>query len=171
MHASPAVPDVEAGRYICIRTRSLPGALIRLVTHSRYDHAVISTGSGHIIEARAPGGVRASSLSAYAGCAMAADTAEDLTAAERAAVVAAARAREGEGYDYAQLADDALAQFGLPWRWLLRWTFTARRLVCSELVAECGVAAGLDSWSCGKPVAAVTPADLARRPGVHPADL
>jgi uncharacterized protein YycO len=161
-------PGVEPGDYVVVRTRSMFGYLIRLFTRCPYDHAVLVTGPGEITEAK-PSGVRTGSLTEYAGCRAAANTGDTLTHAQRAIIVAKAKTVTGDEYGFADIAVIGLRLLGFRWGWLRRVAADRDALICSELVCEAGLAAGLVSWQCGEPDPAfVTPADLAARPAVHP---
>ncbi|HLI39616.1 MAG TPA: hypothetical protein VKV80_20085 [Streptosporangiaceae bacterium] len=155
------------GMYVCVKTRGFPAWVIRMATRSRVNHAfIVADDQGGIIEAR-PGGVRRGSLAAYAGAYAAADTAEPVTGAQRAVVAAKAESMLGTGYNFPAIAGIGLEDIGWHWRLLMRIARADRDVMCSQLVAACGEAAGLD-WLCGKPSPdQVTPADLARRPGVE----
>lgn len=162
--------SVEPGRYGVVRTRGFLGWVIRRATKSPYDHAFLFAGVGNLIEAT-PYDVRLAPVTGYTGALMAASTAEPMTAEQRAAVVAKALSYLGTEYGWDDLAVIALSELGLHWRLLIRAMGAQRALICSQLVAICGQAAGMD-WQCGKESPAlVTPADLARRAGVRPVSV
>jgi uncharacterized protein YycO len=164
------MPPLQPGNYVCVQTGSLFGRLIRAFTRSPYDHAFIYCGNGQIVEATARG-VRLDSLSLYAGARAVANTGEAMTDAQRATVVAAARSTAGREYNFADITVIALRLLGFRWKWLKRAADDRDADICSEDVCEAGAAAGLD-WQCGEPDPAfVTPADLARRPGVVPVSI
>ncbi len=152
-----------AGLYGCVQTRGFWPWLIRRATRSWANHAFVSIGDGHIIEAE-PGGVRVRDISEYAGCRIAYNDTEPTTDLQRAQVAEYASNLRGEAYDWIADTTDGLAALGLRWRILGTISHRARRAVmCSELVAEAGRAANLD-WLCGQPdPAQVTPAMLAQR--------
>lgn len=159
---------LRPGNYVCVRTGGWLAWLIRRACHSGVNHAfLVVDDNGGIIEAR-PEGVRAGNLSEYAGVYAVANTAEPMTDSERAAVVAKAESLLGDGYNFPDLLAIGLEDIGLHWRLLLRISRADRLLICSQLVCEAGQAAVPPMpWLCGKTDAAeVTPADLARRPGV-----
>ncbi len=162
---------LQAGDYVVVDTGTLFGWLIRLFTRSKYDHAFIWNGDGTITEATIRG-VRVDSPAQYAGHLAAANTGEALTGAQRATIVATARGFAGDEYGFGDIAVIALRLLGFRWGWLRRIADDRDALICSELVCEAGLAAGLASWQCGEPDPAyVTPADLAKRPGVGPVSL
>lgn len=158
------MPSPLPGTYACVRTRGLYPWLIRVGTRSKYDHAFIICDDGQIIEAQ-PGGARWAQLSDYDGELVVFDTAEPMTQAQRIAVVSKAITLLGTPYGWTDIARLALRCLGLQWGWLTKAADNERAMICSQLVAACGAAAGLD-WQCGREApAAVTPGDLAHRIG------
>ena len=150
------------GDYIVVRTHGIVGALIRLVTRSGYNHAAVVVEDGQVVEAE-PGGARLRPLSEYDGYQMLANTAEPTLAEERAKVVAYARAVVARPYNYDADFVDGLEHLGLRWRLLARFAAGRKAVMCSQLVADAGAAAGLN-WRCGKATTAeVVPGDLAAR--------
>lgn len=165
------MPSLEPGNYVVVRTGSLFGWLIRAFTRSPYDHAFVYVGGGQIVEATA-WGVRLDKLALYTGAKAAANTGEPMTTAQRDAVVASARATVGREYNWPDIPVIGLRLLGFKWGWLRRVANDRDADICSEDVAKAGVAAGLTSWLCGHADPAfVTPADLARRPGVVPVTI
>lgn len=155
-----------AGVYGCVQTHGFVPLLIRLVTRSPFDHVFISTGDGQIIEAE-PGGVRISDIVEYAGYRIEYNTGEPMTDVQRAAVAEFAESKRGEPYAWTADAIDGLRCLGLRWRILARFERARRSVMCSELAAQAGQHAGLD-WLCGQDdPCQVTPALLARRPGMQ----
>lgn len=160
------VPE-PGGRYCVVRTRTLFGWVIRMATHSEFDHAIVLRGDGTCVEAT-PRDVRVAPLSEYAGFTMAANTAEAMTGAQRETVLTTAMSFVGAEYAWDEIAAIALSELGLHWQILLRLLRAQRALICSVLVAKCGAAAGLDWLGAAGDIALVTPADLARRAGMRP---
>jgi len=154
--------SIEPGRYICLRTRSLYGRLIRLLTSSPFDHVVVVTGPDEIVQATV-WGVRRGSLSQFAGNLAVCNAAEPMTAHQRAAVVTAVGSYAGDEYAWAGIVVIGLRKLGLRWAWLLKASADRDAVFCSELAALGGGAAGLD-WDCGEASPAlVTPAEMAAR--------
>lgn len=152
-----------AGVYGCVATHGVLPWLVRTVTRSWANHVVISIGDGQIVEAE-PGGVRVRDISEYNGCRIEYNTAEPMTEQQRAAVAEYAASKRGEAYAWAADTIDGLACLGLRWRILGRFAEVRTSVMCSELAAEAGQYAGLDSWLCGQDDACqVTPSMLARR--------
>jgi hypothetical protein len=156
------------GSYAVVRTRGLVPWLIRVATHSPYDHAfVLVDDRGGIIEAE-PGGVQRNHIGQYLGCKMAVNSAEAMTDAQRNTVAHEAEQLVGVAYNDLDIASLGLEALGWHWRWLAKVAAGDHKLICSALVALVGGKADLD-WNCGKTTAAeVTPADLAKRPGMQP---
>lgn len=162
-----ASPWPDAGRYFVVKTHGLVPWVIRRAGHSWADHAGIVLEDGAIIEAE-PGGVRIRHLSEYYQCRIAINGGDEMTVQQRTQVVAAAKAMVGIPYDDLAIADDGLEALGWHWKWLAKRADNDGELICSQLVAKAGEAASLN-WRCGVATAAeVTPAMLARRPGMQP---
>lgn len=162
-----AFPWPTPGLYFVVKTHGFIPWVIRMATRSAFDHAGIVLEDGAIVEAE-PGGVRLGHLSEYYRCRIAINSGEETTVQQRTAVVATARAMVGVPYDDLAIVDDGLESLGWHWQWLASHADGNGELICSQLVAKAGEAAGLD-WRCGAATAAeVTPADLARRPGMQP---
>lgn len=163
---------LEAGRYACIGTPGFAAWVIRRITRSKFNHAVILGPDGAIIEAT-PEGVRPGTLSEYAGMPAVANTREFMTSGERDAVWAKAQTLLGDGYNWAADADIGLEDLGWHWRWLARLSGARRHLMCSQAVVTAGEGPVPPMpWMCGKASPAqVAPADLARRLGVEPVSI
>lgn len=160
--------EAEPGQYMCVRTASPFGFMIRLFTQSQYDHAFIVLGPHQVAEATIRG-VRVDALAKYAGHLAIAST-DALTPQQQAKVCATARSFAGREYNWRDIAILALRRAGARWGWLLRAADDRDALICSELVAVAGMSATppLD-WMCSKAAPEyVTPADLASRPGTVP---
>lgn len=155
----------DAGYYGCVRTSGWGPWVIRLGTHSGFDHTFVTLDNrGTIVEAE-PDGARIGYLGEYYGDNVVFNLHEPGTAAQRDRVAAFARATVGTPYNDLGIVDDALNALGIHWRLLLKIASGDHELVCSALAVAAGVAGGFD-WSCGKPQSEVTPGDLARRPNM-----
>ncbi len=149
------------GTYACVRTRGFYAWLIRKVTRSEYDHAFVICDSDQIIEA-APSGARWARLSDYAHQQILI-SADPMTDAQRIAVISRAVTLLGKPYGWTDIVRLALTAADIRWVWLTRRADNEQAIICSQLVAVCGQAAGID-WLCGREApAAVTPGDLAAR--------
>lgn len=157
-----------AGTYGVVRTRGLIPWIIRAATKSPYDHAfIVVDDEGAIVEAE-PGGARHNRIDDYEGHRIALNLGETTTADQRRIIAQAATDAVGEPYNTLGIIDDGLESLGARWAWLAKYAAGDGEVLCSQLVAVCGRKAGLD-WLCGKAYPGeVTPADLARRPGMQP---
>lgn len=160
---------IDPGRYICLKTSGFVPWVIREATESEVDHTAIVLPRHRVAEAE-PGGVRISPLAKYAGAYAVANLDEQMSLAQRERVwrKAEALAKADVPYNFAAIGEDACQVLGWHWTWLLHLAAADHRLDCSQLAALCGSAAipSLD-WLCGRATyCEVTPADLARRPGV-----
>lgn len=162
-----ASPWPPAGLYFVVKTRGFIPWLIRRGTKSWADHAGIILEDGNILEAE-PGGTRLAHLAEYRGCRIAINSAEDMTVEQRKAVVTAAKAMIGKPYGDLQIVDDGLECLGWRWRWLIKRASGDGEVVCSQLVALAGQAAGLDWRGGAASTTEVMPANLARRNGMQP---
>ena len=154
--------DLPLGCYGVVRTRGLAGATIRLATRSRFNHAWVHIGGGTIVEAE-PGGARLGSADDYADCPGGTNAGEPLTDAQRAAIVAAARAMIGRGYSWLDIAALGLRQFGIRSAWLTGRIKRTDRVICSQLVDYAYEQAGVTLFADGRLPQDVTPGDLAER--------
>lgn len=162
-----ASPWPAAGLYGVVKTSGLVPWIIRMGTHGQFDHAFVILEDGAIVEAE-PGGVRLGHLSEYYGCRIAINSAEDMTVQQRSVVATTAKAMIGKAYNDLAIADDGLECLGWHWRWLLSRASGDGEVVCSQMVALAGQAAGLDWRGGAKTTTEVTPAMLARRQGMTP---
>lgn len=155
------------GCYGVVKAGGFYAWLIRAATKSKYDHAFVVCDNLRIIEA-APSGARWAELADYDGCEILYNTGEAMSDAQRKAVVAEAVTLLGTPYGWTDIVRLGLRTLGIQWGWLTRRADNERAMICSQIVARCGEAAGLD-WNCGREApAAVTPADLAKRDGMQP---
>lgn len=151
------------GSYCCVRTGGFYAWLIRMGTRSHFNHAFVVIDGERIIEAD-PGGARWARLSDYGtdGMVFAPDVLSD---EQRTALARKAEALLGTPYGWTDIVRLSLRCLGLNWSWLTRKADNEAAMICSQLVAACGAAAGVD-WLCGRSCPAeVTPGDLAHRIG------
>lgn len=158
-------PRYEPGRYVCVRTKGWVPKLIQLATRSAFDHTfVIVSESGDIVEAE-PTRARKANIAEYAGCRAVINT-DPMTQEQQAKLVASALSMIGVPYNDLAFAEDGLEVIGHPFKWLLRRAESSHGVICSQLAARAGTAAGYD-WLCGKASdSEVTPSLLALRPTV-----
>ena len=164
----------QIGDYGVVKTHGVAGEAIRVVTISRWNHAVICIGDGFLVEAT-PYGVIVSPISKYPLIAW--NKREDLTNEQRSKIKDHAMAEVGKPYSFLDIAIIFLRIFGLSLPPKKFWNRLAKRTgyICSELVAECYSFAGIKlfnaSWCYSaagiklfnKPDNLVTPGDLAER--------
>jgi uncharacterized protein YycO len=112
-------------RVIYSRRNTLPSALIRWMTWSRWSHVSVAVSETMVIDARAIGGVRYRSLEELTNKASRFEFV-DLALPDEAAAMQFLRAQVGRRYDWGMV-------LGVVWR-SSRWHDNAR-WACSELVA------------------------------------
>jgi len=149
------------GDYGVVHTNGFFGKLIRLGTLSRWNHAFVYIGNGQIVEAN-PSGVAISPVDKYPAYYVAWNQHEKLNEEQRMQIVAHAKSMVGVSYGFVDIANLAFRILGLKVIANTKIFKTASKrygVICSELVAECYGAAGIDF---GSPIS-VTPGDLAYR--------
>lgn len=157
----------EPGRYVCVSGTGFGDRIIQLGTHSWYSHVFgIETEDGGIIQAM-PGGVVRAHITDYAGRRMLINT-DPMDANQQLEMLAAMQQAVGESYNFLGIVDDGLESLGLVSKWLAKVASSDQEVICSQLMVLVGRTAGYD-WLCGKrQPSEVTPANLARRPGMQP---
>jgi len=128
-----------------------------------YEHAFVYLGGGQLVEAQ-PGGAELRPLSVYDGRPALWSTGRyALTDAQRAAIAAAARGYIGVPYSAADYVALAAHRFHLPVGPLIKgYVASSRHMICSQLVDQCYLDAGVHLFSDGRWPGYVTPADLAK---------
>lgn len=124
---------------------------------SRYTHAFIVVDEHNVVEAM-PGGARTGSLDRYNGRAVFSD--QDLTPAQRTAIVNAAIARIGTPYSFLDYLSLALLHWGVRPKWLKNYIKNKGHQICSQLVDDCYLEAGVHLFDDGRLPQDVTPGDL-----------
>lgn len=161
--------DLSPGRYVCVRTPGILAWIIRKATKSSYNHVFIKGPDDLIAEATLKG-VHLSLLSEYKGCLACANADEPMDAAQGGEVWAAAKAMAGDLYNYADLVAIGAADIGWHWNIAFKVLNAGPWRICSQMaVVAGGSAMPIMDWKCHDKLAdEVTPAALARRPGVVP---
>lgn len=152
---------LRRGDFVIVRTGGFLGWLIRLGTLSPVNHAAIALDDIHILEAAPFAGVRGSTITAYGDDFTASSDRIVLTDTQREQI--AERALELVGTKYSFIDIGALALWStlhIRWVWLELLVKRTDHMICSQFVAECYCAAGIDLVP-GKEPQEVTPADLA----------
>jgi len=128
---------------------------------SRYTHAFVVLDDGTVMEAM-PSGARIRSLDhALMHQPIAFSWAIPLTAEQRAAIVAEARACERVRYGFSAYLHLALSRLGIRWGWLIRHLERNGRMICSQLVDHVYARAGVQLFDDRRAPFDVTPGDLA----------
>jgi cell wall-associated NlpC family hydrolase len=151
---------MDRGDFATVATRGLMGRLIRLVTRSRVNHAMIYVGDGLVIEAQ-PSGAARTPMALYTGHNLH-WSALPLTDLERDHVVAAAVAHLGAPYSWVDDACIALARLldvHVPGP-VRRRLAGKDHLMCSQLVDVCYSEAGIRLFTDNRLPGDVTPGDL-----------
>lgn len=157
--------ELEPGRYVCLRTGSVFGRVIRAVTRSQFDHVILVTGPGQCTQATTRG-VKTTPLSDFTGALAVANAAEQMSVWQRDAVVRFAMACDGDEYAWPSIFVLGLRALGIKWAWLLRAAADKDAKFCSELAANAGLAAvpQMTGWLCGQHnPALVEPSQMAAR--------
>lgn len=154
--------ELQPGTYVCLKTRTWLGWLVRLFCRSPFDHAVLVVAPGEIVQATTKG-VHRGPLPQFRGCLAVANAGDRIWSHDREAIVAKALTYAGDEYAFPAIVVIGLRKLGLKWNWLLRASADKDAVFCSELVALAG-RAGHQDWNCSEETAAtVTPAQLAGR--------
>ena len=158
--------ELLPGSYCTVRTKGPFGWVIRAFTASTVDHAFVVLGGGLIAEATV-WGCRTDGIAQYQGQTMFTDAGDRISAPQRSQICKQALSYAGREYSFADILLIGLRRLGLHSKWLVRHLRDRDALICSELVCVAGTAGG-QNWFCGTGDAAlVTPAELARRPGME----
>ena len=168
MSATPPPSSRLPGDFAVVRMDGGVGRLIRIGQwlngdgFADYEHAFVYLGGGQLVEAQ-PGGAELRPLSVYDGRPALWSTGRyALTDTQRAAIVAAARGYIGVPYSAADYVALAAHRFHLPVGPLIKgYVASSRHMICSQLVDQCYLDAGVHLFSDGRWPGYVTPADLA----------
>lgn len=153
--------EPKLGSYGIVSTHGLIGFLIQLGTFSKMNHAFIYVGNGQIIEATPRKGVKISPVTNYQNIAW--NHQEALTDPQREDIVRTALAHLGDPYFFRTFVVIGLRILRIPTpKWLTGDLSKSKGVICSELVAKCYRANGLNIVK-GKPDYFVTPSDLTYR--------
>lgn len=148
----------QLGDFGVVATKGWFPWMIRLVTRSKVNHAVVYVGGGRVIEAQ-PGGAR---LTPAADIPNLIWSHVRLTWAQRSRITFQALLLEGTPYSFLDIAVLAYVEiFGKATpTWARRRLAREDRLTCAQLVDLCYHRAGVDLFTDGRPTFEVTPADL-----------
>jgi len=147
---------MQAGDIAMVKTTAIWGALIRVFTRSRYDHAVLILNDRGLAVEAVPSGARYCYVQP-----------EDivvsppLTSDQRLVVRAKGHALIGTRYNFLDVGLLGLAQLGVRAEWLRKRLARADRLFCSQLIDLALQDAGYHLFEDGRLPQNVSPGDLA----------
>lgn len=161
--------DLSPGHYVCVQGKTPLSWVIQKATKSPFSHVFITGPDGMIAEATLRG-VHLSLLSEYRGYRACANVAEPMDATQGGEIWAAAKAMAGDFYSYADIVAIGVADIGWHWNLAFKVLNAGPWRICSQLAVLAGRSAMPPlNWMCSDQFAdEVTPAALARRPGVVP---
>lgn len=148
----------QVGDYFVTRTGGWVAKVIRLVTHSKVNHAGVYVGAGRIVEAQ-PHGARLTFASDYPHAVW---SHVPLTTGQRATLRFNAMLVLGTPYGFLDIVALAYAKVlrrATP-RFIRRQVERSDRLICSQLVDVVYQRAGIKLFNDGRPAEDVTPGDL-----------
>jgi uncharacterized protein YycO len=164
----PTVTQPEPGDFGVVRIPGGVGMLIRIGQwldgggFADYEHAFVFLGGGQVLEAQ-PGGAHETPLSHYEGRPIDWSTGHiALTDEQRRAIVAAARSYIGVPYSFIDYLSLALARFRIRLPFVKRYVASTGHMICSQLVDQSYLDAGVHLFKDGRWPRDVTPADLYR---------
>ncbi|MCZ1011626.1 hypothetical protein [Streptomyces lydicus] len=128
-----------------------------------YEHAFLVLPDNRLLEAE-PGGARILSLTAYADADVVYVRPERLTERQRAGICAAATRYVGVPYSFLDYLAIATHRFHLPVPGLRRYVASTRHMICSQLVDQCYLDAGVHLFADGRWPGYVTPMALYHLP-------
>ena len=169
----------QAGDFAVVSAGGIPGRLVRLAEQANgsgpyadYQHAFIYIGGdGQIIQAE-PGGADYAQLTPHARTMWSAGKIAiglpgtigrlELSAEQRDKICDAARGYVGVPYSFLDYVALILHRLHIPAPWLKRYIASTRHMICSQLVDQCYLDAGIHLFDDGRWPGYVTPADLAK---------
>lgn len=162
---------VRPGDYFLSQIEGTGGFFIRLMQllagdASRYTHAGIVLDDGTVVQAQ-PGGATIVPLTDVGGNGVLAFSHFDLTDEHRTAIVAAGRSYEGVPYSFLDYLSLGLATLGIRPDWLTNYIAKSNRMICSQLVDQSYLDAGVHLFEDGRIPGDVTPGDLAHVGLIH----
>ncbi|WP_037827112.1 hypothetical protein [Streptomyces sp. NRRL F-5630] len=152
------------GDFGLTRIEGLTGRLINLGQHLIGDgapvqHALVYVGGGMVVQAM-PGGAELIPLEEASPVVAWSTGVVPLTSEERAAITLHARSLVGTPYSFLDYASIGLAFYRIRPRWVRDYVADTGHLICSQLVDEVYLRAGVHLFSDGRIPGDVTPGDL-----------
>jgi cell wall-associated NlpC family hydrolase len=156
----------QPGDFALTRIRGFTGAFVAagqaLVGDAApVQHAYVYVGNGEIVQAM-PGGAELIRLEDASEPVVWSTGRISLTAADRVRIVGAARGLVGTPYSFLDYASIALAHYRIRPRWVRDFVADSGHLICSQLVDEAYLRAGVHLFDDGRIPGDVTPGDLYR---------
>lgn len=150
----------QAGDFAVIRTRGWAAWVIRVVTRSKYNHAVFFISPTEIVEAEGQGAI-ISSWSKYAKSKTRTSAGLlPLTPEQRAAAPAVGRSLVGIPYGWLDIFSVGLLQYGIKPELVRHEVSTQRNLICSQLADKARLLLGDHLFNDNRLPQDVTPGDL-----------
>jgi cell wall-associated NlpC family hydrolase len=154
----------QPGDFALTKIYGLTGAAISVGQHiigdgSPVQHALVYVGNGEVVQAM-PGGAELIPLEDASAPVIWSTGRIILTAADRIRIVSAARGLVGTPYSFLDYASIGLAHFRVRPRWVRDFVADSGHLICSQLVDEAYLRAGVRLFDDGRLPGDVTPGDL-----------
>lgn len=124
-----------------------------------YEHAAVYLGDGEFVEA-SPHGARVATYGLFDGHVFWSSGIIPLTDTQRADIAAAARSYVGVGYGWLDYLALVAHRFGVNVPGLRGYIADSGHMICSQLVDQCYVDAGVHLFADGRWPGYVTPGDL-----------
>ncbi|WDM16714.1 hypothetical protein J3S85_37750 [Streptomyces lavenduligriseus] len=156
----------QPGDFALTRILGVTGRLINVGQHivgdgSPVQHALVYVGNGEVVQAM-PGGAELIRLEDASKPVLWSTGRIELTASERMRICGAARSLVGTPYSFLDYVSIALAHFHVRPRWVREFVADSGHLICSQLVDEAYLRAGVRLFADGRLPGDVTPGDLWR---------
>ncbi|MDX2794028.1 C40 family peptidase [Streptomyces scabiei] len=154
----------QPGDFALTKIRGVTGSLISAGQHLVGDgapiqHAFVYVGNDEVVQAM-PGGAELIRLEDASEPVVWSTGRIPLTAADRMRIVGAARGLVGTPYSFLDYASIALAHYRIRPAWVRDFVADTGHLICSQLVDEAYLRAGVHLFDDGRLPGDVTPGDL-----------
>lgn len=154
----------QPGDFALTKIRGVTGAFVNAGQYlvgdgSPVQHAFVYVGNGEVVQAM-PGGAELIPLQEASEPVVWSTGRILLTAAERMRICVEARRLVGTPYSFLDYASIALAYYRIRPRWVRDFVASSGHLICSQLVDEAYLRAGVHLFDDGRIPGDVTPGDL-----------